>query len=262
MEQWLAFEVQCTKYLNQKFGERASFCHLGGEDSTVPDILVTTYSGRRFYMDAKLAPAQCGQFVLLPSVANRCFVFSDRNKTNLIPQVQVIINHMNANFEAYKEAGTAGKEIDLNDGGKTFCEWIISTYIQKGVEFFITNDYTILPIRDFAKHFHVTAMYRVKRSGSAAVGKRNLSRVIQYIKASGYPVERHVAEGGKLFIYSSVNLHDERFIFDGFEYMFSYRGDRFEIRKLSNTFNANVIFSIFKKEQKGLSDTEFKAVLT
>lgn len=261
MAQWLKFEEESTNYLNRKFGDCASFCHLGGEDSTVPDIRVTTNTGRTFYMDAKLAPAQCGQFVLLPSIANGYFVFSDRNKTDLTPQVQAIIHHMNADFETYKEAGTAGREIDLKDGGKTFYQWIISTYLQKGSEFFITNEYTILPLRDFPKHFDVTATYRVKRSGSAAVGKGNLPRVIQQIKNGQYPVDRLATEGSKLFVYSSQNLHNQRFILGGFEYMFSARDDKYEIRKLSNTFHANVIFSIFKKDQQGLTDAEFRAAL-
>ncbi|MBQ9845298.1 MAG: hypothetical protein IJO54_04365 [Oscillospiraceae bacterium] len=257
MAQWLKFEEDCTNYLNKKFGDRAVFFHFGGEDSTISDIQVTTNAGRKFYIDAKLTPAQCGQFVLIPNVANRCFVFSDKNKTNLTPQVQAIVKHMNADFEAYKEAGTSGKEIELNDGGKTFCEWIVSTYVQKGAEFIITNNYTILPIRDFAKYFDVTATYRVKRSGSSSVGKGNLPYVTQHIRKAEYPVSKFLAEGSKLFVYSSANLHNKRFVLGEYEYMFSQRGDRFEIRKLSNTFNANVIFSIFNKNQNGLTDTEF-----
>ena len=62
-------------------------------------------------------------------------------------------------------------------------------------------------------------------------------------------------------MYSTRNLHDVRFVLDGYEYMFSIRDDKYEIRKLSNTFNANVIFSIFKKNQKGLTDAEFRAAL-
>ena len=261
MAEWLAFEVQCTRHLNDKFGHLATFRHLGGEDSTVSDIEVKPKRGGKFFMDAKMTPAQCGQFVLLPNVSRGCFVFSDRNKTRLTPQVQAIIDHMNTDFEAYKEAGTAGKDIDLNDGGKVFCDWIVSTYLQKGTEFFITNGYTILPIRDFAKHFDVTATYRVKRSGSASVGTRKAPSIIQYIKSKNYPISKYCTEDDKLFVYSSSYLHDKRFVFGDYEYMFSARGDRYEIRKLSNTFNANVIFSIYKKPAKGLTDEEFAKVL-
>lgn len=67
---------------------------------------------------------------------------------------------------------------------------------------------------------------------------------------------------GKLFAYATANIHDRRFIFNGYEYMFSKRDDRFEIRKLSNTYNANVIFSIQNDPTiQGLSDDEFISCL-
>lgn len=59
---WEDFEVECTDYLNKRFGAYARFIHQGGADSTVPDILVETNSGHSFYIDAKHSPAQCGQF--------------------------------------------------------------------------------------------------------------------------------------------------------------------------------------------------------
>ena len=261
MQEWLKFEVESTRYLNEKFGKKARFIHLGGADSTVPDIRVVTNSGKQFYMDAKHTPAQCGQFVLTPNVVNGCFIFSVRNKTRFSPQVQIIIDHMNADFEAYKEAGTKGKLIELNDDGSTFVQWIIMAQRQKGSEFFITNDFTIFPISEFDKHFDVSATYRVKRSGSAPVGIQNAPRVIRCIENMRYPITRCCTEGDKLFVYSGVLLHNERFVFDGYEYMFSKRADRYEIRKLSNTFNANVIFSIHKKHYAGLTDIEFASYL-
>jgi hypothetical protein len=38
MADWEDFELQCTNYLNKKFGLYADFTHQGGADSTVPDI--------------------------------------------------------------------------------------------------------------------------------------------------------------------------------------------------------------------------------
>ena len=44
--------------------------------------------------------------------------------------------------------------------------------------------------------------------------------------------------------------------------MFSQRGERYEIRKLSNTYNANVIFSVKLNEYaSGLTDQEFITAL-
>ena len=43
--------------------------------------------------------------------------------------------------------------------------------------------------------------------------------------------------------------------------MFSQRGERYEIRKLSNTYNANVIFSVKLNEYaSGLTDQEFELI--
>jgi len=39
--------------------------------------------------------------------------------------------------------------------------------------------------------------------------------------------------------------------------MFSLRGNEYELRKLSNTYNANVIFSIKQKSSRGLNDEDF-----
>lgn len=62
------FEIECKNYLNKRFGAYARFIHQGGSDSTIPDILVKTNSGKEFYIDAKHCLAQCGQFVLLPDI--------------------------------------------------------------------------------------------------------------------------------------------------------------------------------------------------
>ena len=69
MKDWENFEIDCTNYLNKKFGKYAKFIHQGGADSTVPDILVKAQNGSSFYIDAKKSPAQCGLIVLLPDYA-------------------------------------------------------------------------------------------------------------------------------------------------------------------------------------------------
>ena len=53
---------------------------------------------------------------------------------------------------------------------------------------------------------------------------------------------------GKLYVECNLPMHNKRFILDGTEYMFSLREDIYEIRKLSGTFNANVIFSLKLKD--------------
>lgn len=257
MATWEEFEVQCTNYLNSRFGHYAIFFHQGGADSTVPDILVKTNSGKSFYIDAKHSPAQCGQFVLLPNLGNRTFEYSPKNVNLINRYAEMIMNYMNQDFDAFIEAGVSGKDIYIKNSSDIFANWIIQTYKNKGVRFFITNQYTLLPIERFSDYFEVTAKYRIKRSGSTNVGRSRIPSVMDYIDAHGYAVTGTHINSDKLFISSSRNLHDCRFILHGIEYMFSFRGDKYELRKLSNTYNANVIFSIRQKSSKGMSDNEF-----
>lgn len=262
MTGWEKFELDCTDYLNHKFGKFAIFEHQGGSDSTVPDIRVTTKSGKDFYIEAKQCPAQCGQFVLLPDLSTKTFQYSRLNATAINRYSQMIINHMNEYFEEFKEAGTAGKDIIMPEGSSIFADWIIQTYKNKGVRYFITNNYTIVPIDKFLDYFTVTAKYRIKRSGSNNVGLNNMDDVNNHIKKIEYGITSQRTADDKLFVSSTCNLHKVRFIINGTEYMFSKREGEYEIRRLSNTFNANVIFSIdLNSSRSGISDEEFICIL-
>lgn len=147
------------------------------------------------------------------------------------------MEHMNTQFDEYRESGTAGKDICMAKGSSIFSDQIIQAYEKKGAEFFITNDFTILPIERFQKFFVVTAKYRIKRSGLISVGKSRFSPVLNYIKYHDYVMIDSRIDRGKLFIESNTSLHNIRFIVQ-----------QYEIRKLSNTYNANVIFPIKQKK--------------
>ena len=261
MEQWEEFEIQCTNYLNKKFGTYAEFIHQGGSDSTIPDILVNTNSGNSFFIEAKHSPAQCGQFVLLPNLETKSFEYSTLNVNCINKYSKMIMEYMNKNFDEFREAGTAGKDIDMPDGSNIFANWIMQMYTAKGVELFITNNYTILPISSFSDYFEVSAKYRIKRSGSSNVGKSRIKLVTEYINSHNYSTTDFYTNGDKLFVSSTQQLHNQRFIIEGNEYMFSLRGEEYEIRKLSNTYNANVIFSIKYKLVPGITNDEFIAYL-
>ena len=258
MSNWNDFEKECTDYLKQKFGEYARFTQQGGADSTVSDIFVETNNGNSFYIDVKLSPAQCGQFVLKPNISSRTFEYSKKNANRINIFAKKIMEHMNKNFDEFREAGTTGKDIIMKNDSSVFSDWIIETYKEKGTKFFITNNHTILPIDRFQEYFSVSAKYRIKRSGSDSVGKSRFDHVLNYIKTHDYEITDTRTEGDKLFVTSPKNLHNIRFILGDYEYMFSKRETEYEIRKLSNTYNANVIFSIKQKgDNPGLSDDGF-----
>lgn len=257
MSNWEDFEVDCTNYLNKNFNNYAKFIHKGGSDSTTPDIFVET-NNKNFYIEAKHSPAQCGQFVLIPNIQTSSFEYSKKNIVKLNIYSKTIMEYMNNYFDEFREAGTAGKDINIPNSSNIFSNWIINAYKEKGIKFIITNDYVILPIEKFNNYFYVSAKYRIKRSGSSSVGANKVHSILNYINSCNYNINDFRIDNSKLFITSNECLHNKRFIFQQYEYMFSQRNDEFEIRKLSNTYNANVIFSIHKKDcVSGLSNDEF-----
>lgn len=261
MTKWEEFEIECTNYLNRKFSAYATFKHMGGADSTTPDILVRTKHGRQFFIDAKHCPAQCGQFVLLPNTATSTFDYSSENDTQINDYTLLIMNHMNNSFEYYCNAGTAGKDINMSNGEVVFSNWVIEAYRLKGAFYFITNDFTLLPIERFKSFFNIKAKYRIKKSGSSSVGKKRAPSVVKYI-TNNYTISDTFIDEGHLYAYSPKNLDQQRFILDSKEFMFSLRDKEYEIRKLANTYNANVIFSITRKGNvPGMSDLDFISVL-
>lgn len=134
----------------------------------------------------------------------------------------MIMEYMNEDFDAFREAGTAGKDIDMPNGSDIFADWIIQAYKDKGADFFITNNYTILPIERFREYFEVTAKYRIKRSGSGNVGKSRLKPVMDYISTHDYVITDSRVAGDKLFVVSPQQLHDHRFILRRLSICFLY----------------------------------------
>ena len=256
---WQEFEEKAKEFLETNYGAYASFDLQGGSDSTKSDILVNG----DYYIEAKDCPAQCGQFVLLPDIKTRKFIYSPKNTTKINTYAQKIIDHMNCDFEGYKEAGTAGKDISFENDSQYFSKWIIQTYNKKNAKYIITNGFKIYDINDFEKIFNITCKYRIKRSGSSEPSKKSLDLIKNELKKDKYKVSKIEEIGKKLFITSTLELDNERFIIDDYEYMIAKRDDKYEIRKLSNTFNANVIFSInIKQNNLEIKKTDFIKIIS
>lgn len=100
MHNWENFEIACVTYLRENFGDVADFEECGGSDSTTPDILVKCAKGPRFYIEVKKSPAQSGQFVLLPNNERKVFEYSTQNNSKVNTFSQLIISHMNNDFDA------------------------------------------------------------------------------------------------------------------------------------------------------------------
>lgn len=263
MDKWEEFEIAWTEFLQKTYGDLAYFERMGGSNSTKPDILVRTKRGSEFFIETKMCPAQCGQFVLIPDDKSRTFKYSEKNETPINEFAKQIMTFMDRYYDSFKNAGTAGKAIEFDDMETVFANWVMKIYGDEDVEIFATNDRLLVPLKDFPKFFNVTAKYRIKRSGSGHVGSVHMEEVINYIN-NHYSYESYrKTSDGHLFYKSKKNLHNERFDIGEHEFMFSYREDEFEIRKLSNTYNANVIFSIRLKPTigNGMSREEFQKYL-
>lgn len=234
---WRVFEEECVEYLKEKYG---NFFELKGEaDSTVSDILFFD-KRKKFYIEAKMSIAQCGQFVLLPNLKEKKFVYSSKNKTFENEYAEEIEKFMNKRFDEFYNSGTSGKELEISKS--IFYNWIINYYKNKGVEYFITKDknkFIIFHIDKFPNYFDVIAKYREKKSGSSKFTNSNKEDFEEAIKSLGI---EYSFDG--LDIISDSDLNDLKIRGNKYNYLLKKNNRKYIIRKLSNTRNANVIFSI------------------
>ncbi len=247
-QDWESFEEDCYRYLKAKY-PYASFVDLGKHNSNVPDIIVGA-THDEFYMEIKKPVAQCGQFVLKPS--NGKFVFSQNNKTTQNAYTEKIISEMNRSFDRFSNAGTSGEKINLPDN--IFFGWIMDYYTKKGVKYFISkkDDYVIFPTKRFPAYFDVSATYRVKKSGSTNPSSNNLPEILHYSKGK---IISHSWQDGKLLIVSSSYSDGDKIEGTRYNYQLNQvSANRFNVRRLSNTANANVIFSISLKKDQDTED--------
>lgn len=239
------FELRCYEHLKNVYKTKETdFHHEGGMDSTKSDIAVIKNGRVDFYIEAKDCSAQSGQFVLLPDKEREVFVFSPRNHSKPNEMTDIIINYMNNDFQNYNNAGTAGQSIDIDTG--VFADWIIEHYKDKNVKYVIScdGDYVIFPIRKFEQYFNIKANYRIKKSGSGGPAKREIPAIKQMIEAY-YTTARFSQEEKKLFVNISESVNKDRFILGDYTYYLSKQSScDYEVRRLSNTYNMNVIFSI------------------
>ncbi|MEE1082923.1 MAG: hypothetical protein UH850_04190 [Paludibacteraceae bacterium] len=259
---WEIHEKECYQYLKNVFGQDAEFIHHGGSDSTISDIQVRTKNGQSFWIECKSPQAQSGQFVAIPKDGR--FYFSERNKSVPNEISEFIINIMNRDFYKYSNAGTAGIGLDINSD--IFAYWIKNMYKKKGVKYFITHSttgkYVILPLDDISRYYSIGATFRAKKSGSSNVAKSSQEMVAQKIVESLNVSASQIEYGVKMRVDSPLIADKQKIEINGYVYMFSKTPDGcFIIRRLSNTNNLNVIFSISLKNESGLSEESFRSML-
>lgn len=239
------FELRCFEYLKKFYKTKeTNFYHNGGMDSTKSDIAAIKNGRIDFFIEVKDAVAQSGQFVLLPDEEREVFVFSPRNHSEPNEMTDIIINYMNSDFQRFNNAGTAGQSLEIDTN--IFADWIIEHYKDKNVKYVISygSDYVIFPIRKFENYFNIIANYRIKKSGSGKPAKKDIPAIKQIIEEY-YTTARFTQEEKKLFVDISEKVQKDKFVLGNYTYYLSEQtSGNYEVRKLSNTYNMNVIFSI------------------
>lgn len=253
MGTWQDFEKECCDYLNNNYGRWGiSFRLSGASNSNAPDIMVYKGNIHILNIEVKMAKAQSGQFVV--KYENGRFVFSAENKTDAGDAV-AIIAHMNRNKEKYKNVGTKSISIDMDKD--EFAKWIVAHYLEKNEPYVITKGeegFIVVPIEKYTDYFKTTAAYRIKKSGSCDVSSANLVDIKAYFRANGKtPVFSFV--GKKLYMKNYPMREKEKFTVGKYDYMVSsIDHNGCYLRRLSNTNNANVIFSIELKSRQRQND--------
>lgn len=291
------FEISATEYLKEKFSSHASFEREGGSNSTSSDIHVNTTNRKNYYIEVKENKAQSGQFVLLSNTTTRKFEFSLENESLENEYTKLIQEHMNDHFDYYyepeKQMLAAKKQnrehtekkyaaLFLENGPEIYFHWIIDYYKNKSVRFLITGEkkFIIFPIEKLQDFFTVSAQYRIKRSGSSEPSKKDFEKLNSIFsnQYSGKLIQREIEKKknnkiikvNKFFLKlkNQSNKKKEHFLIDNRQYFINYiSGNKilvdgaiyYELRKLSETYNANVIFSIklINDNLEGLSDEDF-----
>lgn len=268
-QNWEEFENECYEQLKSLYNEICELEAYGQSDSTKADIKVITNNNNKFFIEVKDKNSQCCQFVLFPNEEKRCFDFSDKNKVPLTENCKSIIEYMGNHFDKYKKVNTNGLPIDVDK--RILYGLVHDFYTAKNVKYFMTKgrEYIVFPINKFSEYFDIKAFYRKKRSGSSEPNKKNNNEeIIQALNEEKIDCDlEYIKVGNKTrcFIHTDQNFDKIRLICDYYTYQFKNnkysrmiqknRNYIFELRRLSNTCNPNVICQLTLK--KDIQEQEY-----
>ena len=199
-------------------------------------------------IECKYYKSQSSQFVVFENNKDKLFYFSPRNKS-LESDALPIINHLNANYEYYsKNSNNAKGNTSLICENNLMSDFIIKNMKNKAsviISSDFTNNFdlkrplTISNVTDIAENYSVSGEYRHKKSGSRPTIKKHLTNF------------QHKAEmiNDRFYVYDPYkkldDYQDNKKLFLSKDVVMSgYR----EIRKISNTNNRNIIFSLKLKD--------------
>lgn len=257
MEKWKQSELECVQYLKNTYESAGiEFDHKGGSDSSQSDVKVLKDKKLLFYIEAKSASAQCGQFVVLDEQGK--FLYSPRNKIKQPSECSSkFIEIMQESYAAFKACGTSGTPFSSECQTLEY-EWVKDFYSKKKTEFIIAekvpgytgdDNFLIFPLSKFEKYFDISATYRIKTSGSNNPNPKDEQEILSTLADNKITVTKHGFESGHYYIYTTGISDKKQYRGKVYRWQFNLDGvGKYQVRKLSNTNNANVIFAISLKE--------------
>lgn len=276
-KKWKKFEKGCFEYLCKEYGKNIVINAYGESDSTKADVEFVVTSNNTFFVEVKENKSQCCQFVVFPNETSKKFDVSAGVKSPDTNNKRAIIEYMNDNYETFCKVNTTG--IPINIDSDILYGWVNDFYKPKNVQFFMTkgNGYIIAPIENFSELFNISAVYRIKKSGSNNPSQRNNLNEIE----EGFKREKlfgqlefiKVGKKYKCFFHSKLNNNEKRIVCNEYTYLLVENEHSakiskkekyvYEVRRLSNTANPNVIceLSLKYKNQKPNDLAAFKKAI-
>ncbi len=262
MANWDKLESECYDYIVSKNYKDLKIEYFGKSDSTKADINIQQANNNDFFVEVKDSKSQCAQFVLFPDSQTCTFELSRQNKSSDSVYRQQIIDHMDQNYNNYKKVGSAGIPVDVD---KTILYgWVNDFYKDKNVDFIMTKgkEFIIFPINKLPEYFDISAVYRKKPSGSGEPNPNtNIKEIEDGLKQEELPgtiVFQKIGNKNRCFLNTTQDLDKYRMVCPSYTYQFkdnrhSKKVDTnspyvFEIRRLSNTCNPNVICELSAKK--------------
>lgn len=255
MKEWEVLEIKCGEHLRNIYGNNGlQFKVAGGYNSNTSDIQVIKDKKCCLAIECKSSNAQSGQFVLFVDEANKKFIYSPKNKTPYDDAVKLVLSEMDSKFNDC--CVSSAKDLPISN--EVIVNWVKNHYLNtKQSKYGITesnNEFIIFPISKMDEYFDFTAQYRVKKSGSSRPSKRNVAEISVLLES--LDSNAHI-EFVNRDCFATFNYHQDEFVLSGekYRYKFSKESDRYKIRRLSNTCNANFIVTInLKKFNQDLKD--------
>lgn len=246
MKDWEEFEQNATEFL-QRLSPDFIFRNIGNKVSNAPDIEVLNLQNHKiFNIEAKYTPSQAGQIVVLDN--NGVFQYSTKSKNIEVQATSILIEHLNINYSTYVDVSQSAIPISIHED--ILYSFIEEQYRIKNNEWIIASNRTssltstsvcLIPISEIRNNFFVSAVLRRKKSGTSEVPKFMRDRAREIV-SSIFHAPKFEEDGKKIYFYGDIGHHPLQLPEN--LYLSEKGMNKYEIRKRSNTNNANIMFSL------------------